>query len=107
MLIEFEAVCLASKCLFGNMKVTGVAVIAVTLSGIMVTSLPYPYRWQLTASLRIKGRESLMRLTKLVTQSLFYRLLAHLVTKVKGFNIDWSHFSRETRLDTLLYRRYF
>lgn len=44
-LIEVEAVRLASECLFGDteVKVTGTAVIAVTLSGIMVTSLPIPF----------------------------------------------------------------
>lgn len=38
---------------------------------------------------------------------LFKCLLAYVVAKVKGFNINRSYFSREMRLDSFLYRRHF
>lgn len=57
-LIEVEAVRLASECLFGDteVKVAGTAVIAVTLAGVMVTFSPSPSRWQDTTARHIKGR---------------------------------------------------
>ena len=100
--------------MFGDTKekVTGVAVIAVILSGIMVAFLPVPFQMvifdgDIRQPLTSKARESLMPLTELVTQNLFHRLLAHLVTEVEGFNINRSYFSWKTLLDALLYRRYF
>ena len=52
-LIQFKTVRLASKCMFGDteVKVTVVAVIAVTLSGIMVTFLPVPFQMVIYDSL--------------------------------------------------------